>query len=319
MDLLRDLKMTPVQLEEHIPFELLQSLHAYKKQVNDYLATVESLPVIEKAVVQANEPDISLLDAIRIVQVNERGRQGKVRAAFMEDINRRAAYSNTKKSAANSSGNQQNSAVAEKAAVSIQRVFRGHKARELRRQLLKGDLEFLGVAELDLSQNSAVLKLKETLDKRRMIQEQHEKDYQTALVTIKEKTNSIDGPLIKDSMIEQFRSWYLEAKKTTGELPELPAEEDWKQPTFEFHHLINGGGGGRTISGSKQDISPATAIVAPPQTAKSTGSSGKKSAGGLAAAAASPADEQKLPWQVLRIKRAYDYTLKVFDVLSNIY
>ncbi len=47
---------------------------------------------------------------------------------------------------------------------------------------------------------------------RRVTQDTHEREYQQALVTIKEKIREIEGPDMKETMMDQIRQWFIECR-----------------------------------------------------------------------------------------------------------
>lgn len=47
---------------------------------------------------------------------------------------------------------------------------------------------------------------------RHQVQEQHEAEYQQALITIKESVRLVDGPDIKETLQDQIRQWFLECR-----------------------------------------------------------------------------------------------------------
>lgn len=47
---------------------------------------------------------------------------------------------------------------------------------------------------------------------RHQMQEQHEAEYQQALITIKESVRLVDGPDIKETLQDQIRQWFLECR-----------------------------------------------------------------------------------------------------------
>lgn len=44
----------------------------------------------------------------------------------------------------------------------------------------------------------------------------------------------VEGPDLKEGIQDNFRQWYMEAKRTTGNLPEFPADEEWQKSDFKF-------------------------------------------------------------------------------------
>jgi len=47
---------------------------------------------------------------------------------------------------------------------------------------------------------------------RRKTQEAHEQEYQTALITIKEKLRETEGPDMKETLMDQIRQWFIECR-----------------------------------------------------------------------------------------------------------
>ena len=47
---------------------------------------------------------------------------------------------------------------------------------------------------------------------RRVTQDIHEKEYQQALITIKDKIRESEGPDMKETMMDQIRQWFIECR-----------------------------------------------------------------------------------------------------------
>merc|ERR1712147_438426 len=63
-------------------------------------------------------------------------------------------------------------------------------------------------------------------DARRKVQQENEREYQKALVTIKEKLKDVEGPEMRESMQDQIRQWFIESRDATGKFPEFPTEDE---------------------------------------------------------------------------------------------
>merc|ERR1712080_297350 len=63
-------------------------------------------------------------------------------------------------------------------------------------------------------------------DRRRVVQLENEREYQKALVSIKEKLKDVEGPEMRESMQDQIRQWFIESRDATGKFPEYPTEEE---------------------------------------------------------------------------------------------
>lgn len=48
------------------------------------------------------------------------------------------------------------------------------------------------------------------------------------------RITKVEGPDMKEGIQDSFRQWYMESKRTTGSLPEFPADEVWQQSDFKF-------------------------------------------------------------------------------------
>ena len=47
---------------------------------------------------------------------------------------------------------------------------------------------------------------------RRKVQEVHELEYQQALVSVKEKIRQVEGPDMKETLMDQIRQWFIECR-----------------------------------------------------------------------------------------------------------
>ena len=47
---------------------------------------------------------------------------------------------------------------------------------------------------------------------RRKTQEVHEQEYQSALISIKEKLRETEGPDMKETLMDQIRQWFIECR-----------------------------------------------------------------------------------------------------------
>ena len=58
----------------------------------------------------------------------------------------------------------------------------------------------------------ALLQAQQVEASRRLVQEEHEAEYQRALVHIKESVVSVEGPDIRETLQEQIRQWFIECR-----------------------------------------------------------------------------------------------------------
>ncbi|KAK1897172.1 Dynein regulatory complex protein 11 [Dissostichus eleginoides] len=218
-DVLHDLKLTPEDLEIPIPRYFLRErnkeLQERKKMLTEILKLVE--------VTESPEPlmakDMSQEKAIKIIQVAERARQGRLRAKLNEESRNMNRMYRTKEPGTDA---------IESATVCIQKVWRGYMQRKRTKIVREEEMIFLGMAmdpkyqvpcptEIAAQSSEASTKIK---------QEEHNEDYQKSLVSVTNQLRDVEGYDISKTMKEQIRQWFIECRDTTGSFPDFPEEED---------------------------------------------------------------------------------------------
>ncbi|KAI4829107.1 hypothetical protein KUCAC02_023169 [Chaenocephalus aceratus] len=218
-DVLHDLKLTPEDLEIPIPRYFLREpnkeLQERKKMLTEILKLV--------GVTESPEPlmakDMSQEKAIKIIQVAERARQGRLRAKLNEESRNMNRMYRTKEPGTDA---------IESATVCIQKVWRGYMQRKRTKILREEEMIFLGMAmdpkykvpcptEIAAQSSEASRKIK---------QEEHNEDYQKSLVSVTNQLRDVEGYDISKTMKEQIRQWFIECRDTTGSFPDFPEEED---------------------------------------------------------------------------------------------
>ncbi|KAJ3249433.1 Dynein regulatory complex protein 11 [Chytriomyces hyalinus] len=226
-EILLDLKLVPDDIALPIPRFVLEER---EKELAERKALLETLGARPSSMGDTNPifPVISVNDAIKMLQINERGRQGRLRAKYMRDIKIQAQRE--KDLDAGDDEGELNSA-----ALKIQRVFRGHRARKLAKARLREELIFLGMASAPKDpKQSAIAKAELNRNRRKILQVQHEEEYQAALVNTREKIFKVEGPDMKENMQDNFRQWYMEYKRVHGKFPDFPEDSVWQQPGFQI-------------------------------------------------------------------------------------
>uniref|UniRef100_A0A671KY90 IQ motif containing with AAA domain 1 n=1 Tax=Sinocyclocheilus anshuiensis TaxID=1608454 RepID=A0A671KY90_9TELE len=214
-DILQDIKMTPEDLEVPIPRyfvrEKMRALKEREKMLAHILAKggrqackTVSVPV----------QSMSVERALWLLQVSERARQGRLRARFMKTIRQEEQ----RRLQGNSTMLDPN-----QAATCIQKVWRGHRDRRRVNKECLEEMIFLG---MQTTPSPAQLHAQQVESRRHCVQEEHEAEYQKALVNIKESVRSVNGPDIKESLQEQIRQWFIECRDATGKFPDFPSPED---------------------------------------------------------------------------------------------
>ncbi|KAG9339521.1 hypothetical protein JZ751_023663, partial [Albula glossodonta] len=96
------------------------------------------------------------------------------------------------------------------AATRIQKMWLGYSARKKIRKERLEEMVFLGMVECT----------------RRLVQEEHEAEFQKALVNIKNSVRSVDGPDMRQTLQEQIRQWFIECRDATGKFPDFPSTDE---------------------------------------------------------------------------------------------
>ncbi|KAM4629825.1 dynein regulatory complex protein 11 [Polymixia lowei] len=221
-DVIQDLNLTPGDIEIPIPryfiSERSKLLQERKTMLTNILNMIE---VIEKPKPVLSR-DLNLEEAIKIIRVAERARQGRLRATFMREIQR------DKERQRRAKDRELGAAGIDSAVVRIQKVWKGYMQRKKTKKARDEELIFLGmVMEPGHEQPCLASTTAQTNeDRRRIKQEEHEEDYQKSTVAITNQLREVEGPDIRETMKDQIRQWFIECHDATGSFPDYPDEED---------------------------------------------------------------------------------------------
>ncbi|XP_048454819.1 dynein regulatory complex protein 11 [Rhincodon typus] len=219
-DILQDLKLTPEDLEIPIPryfvkdkLQVLKSRQNILEQILSETSTSKEQGRIVKA--------LTLEEAILIVQISERARQGRLRAKFMLEIRMQEEKDRLSKYRVAST------LAPEIAAIRIQKVWRGYTGRKIVKKERAEEMIFIEmVPPPNFEQPSlAQLQVQKTALQQHVVQEVHEVEYQEALISLKEQVRAVEGMDIKEALQEKIRQWFVECRNTTGRFPDFPDAE----------------------------------------------------------------------------------------------
>ncbi|XP_063173921.1 dynein regulatory complex protein 11 [Candoia aspera] len=221
-DILQDLKLSPENIEIPIPRYFIKEKIKALKERERILAQI-----MLDAGMYEDEPKkpvkvMPLEEAVRVIQIAERARQGRLRATFMKQI----FLEEKRERLARLHGTR--GPDVETAAMYIQRIWRGHTQWKKTLKIREEEMVFLGmIPPPHFQRPSASLLRAQKVDTLRCeIQEKHESDFEKALVNIKERVKEIEGPDIKESLQDQIRQWFIECRHITGRFPDFPDEEE---------------------------------------------------------------------------------------------
>ncbi len=225
-------RQTPNELELPVPNafkERLENEEAAKKRevLDKYLEEHGIQQIIEE--IPLPVPKMTREQAIKIIQKNERGRQGMVRAKLMKEF-REEDMLRRRLSGAAPGDSDAPKLDPNLAATLIQKVFRGFSSRKASKQAAKEELKFLGLRPADESkvQGPAAdgkprydpIAKEEAIRKQRKIrQAENELKYIESLVNYQQEIQDREGAEMKDQMWEERYQWWIEQKGKTGKYP----------------------------------------------------------------------------------------------------
>ena len=192
---------------------------AYKKRETILSDILEKIGANKKDQVQKSKMELS--DAVQFLQIHERARQGRLRAKFMWELSRE---DERRKMGANA----KNFMSEEDAAVLVQKRWRGFIARKKAHKIRAEELEFIGMTQSEEAANDLTQQNKAVTVEghRRNKLKQHEKEYNKALVDIKQNLHDTKGPTIREELQDMIRQWFIECRDNSGKFPDYPSEEE---------------------------------------------------------------------------------------------
>ncbi|XP_074524462.1 dynein regulatory complex protein 11 [Halichoeres trimaculatus] len=218
-DILHDLKLLPAALEIPIPRYFItdhsKELDERKTMLTEILKMVESNESPELPLTK----DMSQEEAIKIIQMQERARQGRQRAKLNEGSRNMNRMYRTKDPGA---------AEIELAAICIQKVWKGYIQRVKTKIAQEEQMIILGMA-MDPKYEvprPAEITAQDCETSTRIKQEEYEEDYLKAVVAITNQLREAEGHDISETLKAQIRQWFIECRDATGSFPDYPDEED---------------------------------------------------------------------------------------------
>ncbi|XP_075790159.1 dynein regulatory complex protein 11 isoform X2 [Pelodiscus sinensis] len=221
-DILQDLKLSPEHIEIPIPRYFLKEKLKVLREREKILAQILINAGLQDIELKKYVKPLPLEEVIRVIQISERARQGRLRASFMKQI-----YLEEKRERqARLQGGK--GPDLEAAALLIQKVWRGFTQWKNTVKMREEEMIFLGMNLPPQFQrvNASVARAQNVEAKRCEIQGKHETAYQKALVSMKTHLREMEGPDIKESLQEQIRQWFIECRHITGKFPDYPNKEE---------------------------------------------------------------------------------------------
>ncbi|NXE15794.1 DRC11 protein, partial [Lophotis ruficrista] len=211
-DILADLRLLPEDLEVPIPRyfikEKLEVLQQREKILDEILLNAE---------LQTQKPleAKTFAEAVKVIQVAERARQGRRRAAFTKQI-----YLKEKRQ--RQAGLQvQMSPNPDDAATCIQKVWRGYIQRKKTEKMREEEMIFLG---MNLPPHVKATSISE-MHAGQINSLQGEAQERQEAAFIKDKLREAEGLDIKIAIQDQIGQCFIECRHIAGKFPDYPTEE----------------------------------------------------------------------------------------------
>ena len=208
-----DMKLSPQALEFPIP------LHFREDQTGVRLPFIEAIDAAyEQHNLDYQDDDtaefkkfseMSVHQAVKLIQTHERGRQGINRAFIMKDL-KEDEYSRSKTDIII----RRTDPV--QAAITIQKVFRGFLARKLVKEDAINELVFLGFLPDKKEEVNAEVREAAIRQVRKTKQVDNELQYVQALDELKVSLKETEGPEIRSELRDERFKWWLKEKEEKG-------------------------------------------------------------------------------------------------------
>ncbi|KAM9123063.1 dynein regulatory complex protein 11 [Pangshura tecta] len=221
-DILQDLKLSPEHIEIPIPRYFIKEKLKVLREREKILAQILINSGLQDIKPKKCVKPLPLEEVIRVIQISERARQGRLRATFMKQI----YLEEKREKQARLQGVKGPNLDA--AALRIQKVWRGFTQWKKTVKMREEEMIFLGMNPPPQFQriSASVARAQNVETKRCEVQGRHETEYEKALVSIKTHLREVEGPDIKESLQDQIRQWFIECRHITGKFPDYPNEEE---------------------------------------------------------------------------------------------
>ncbi|NWV05574.1 DRC11 protein, partial [Ptilonorhynchus violaceus] len=207
-DILMELKRVPEDIEIPIPKyfikENLRMLQQREKHLDEILLNAG-------LVKQEAVTGMTREEGIKVIQVAERARQGRSRAAFMKRI-----YLEDKRQ----NREEQMGKSPDEAATCIQKVWRGYIQRKRTEKLREEEMIFLGMSLPPHLEAMSSLQTCAGIANVLQDEVQEREDF-----SFRQELREIEGPHIKETLQDQISQCFIECRHITGRFPDYPPEK----------------------------------------------------------------------------------------------
>lgn len=236
-EVLTDLKLNPETVDWKVPRyflddkecreEIEDKLHKIDHWLNVFTMQVEPQDLIDKK--DPFEVGLTTDQAVSIIQKNERGRTGILRAGMVCEWRRDALRKEERQRKQAEKGDQGTDDLLESQILAATRIAAHWKRRVDRRRFIRmreDEFEFLGMAPARHDQKGLVKQMTMHRDHRQKMQQDADDVYEKALKEQLEIVHKKKGSDIKADLLEERRQWILDFRQDPAKFSKFPAEFD---------------------------------------------------------------------------------------------
>ncbi|NXB36804.1 DRC11 protein, partial [Eulacestoma nigropectus] len=218
-DILMDLKRVPEDIDIPIPkYFIKENLRILQDRAKFLDEILLNAGLLEQEPVTA----MTLEEGIKVVQVAERARQGRARAAFMKRI-----YLEEKRQSQKE--DQEMRKNPDDAATCIQKVWRGYRQRKKTEKLREEEMVFLGMNSAEMINDTgslppdleAMSSLQIGAGKANVLQGEVQEREEASF---RHDLRQTEGSHIKETLQDQISQCFIECRHITGRFPDYPPE-----------------------------------------------------------------------------------------------
>ena len=161
--------------------------------------------------------------AILVIQIHERARQGRLRAQFMMEI--KTMKDKSKPVPVEVRENGETKSLSLSAALLIQKIWRGYITRRQTRNRKLQEMLLIGMVPHPKKQKPEKDKSLETEQRRRNLQIERQIRYEKAVKECRDRLEKEKREVVLEQLGDQVREWIHEYKAHTGKIPEYTGPE----------------------------------------------------------------------------------------------
>ncbi|XRB06577.1 dynein regulatory complex subunit 11 [Pycnococcus provasolii] len=225
-----DLKLLPADLEVVIPRYYVEDRAQELADREKFLDALLEKYNVEKPQAEVRItalPPLPEEDALKCIQANERGRQGRVRARNSKAMKSQFELEQRREQLGLSV------MTPEEAALRVQAVCRGFLARRKTHMLAMEELEFIGMRSPKIPTSDPTGAMQKTFARRKLVQAENEQEFRDSLKPIEQKVEKSEGQDMRETIQDKINAWFVENRHAeTGEYPDLPDEEEGGSTTI---------------------------------------------------------------------------------------